>query len=136
MNADAAVKAGYALQLDYQDPDFGEGRLDYLINELLSNPKYAQIAKERSRLYHDRPKPPMETAVYWIEYVIRHKGAPHLRVAGLKLAWYEYFMIDVIGSVILAIVVALFLSKWAIKKLVSSFIKLKKRPGAAKKKIN
>ncbi|ERL84451.1 hypothetical protein D910_01883, partial [Dendroctonus ponderosae] len=136
VNADVAVKAGYALQLDYQDPEFGEEKLSYLINELLSNPKYAQNAKARSILYHDRPKPPMETAVYWIEYVIRHKGAPHLRVAGLKLPWYQYFMVDVIGSFISLIVVALLVSKWAIKKLISGFSKGKKRPGASKKKTH
>jgi hypothetical protein len=38
----------------------------------------------------------MDTAIYWVEYVIRHKGAPHLRVAGLDLPWYQYHLIDVI----------------------------------------
>ena len=37
----------------------------------------------------------METAVYWVEYVIRHKGAPHLKVAGVDLPWYKYMLLDV-----------------------------------------
>ena len=43
----------------------------------------------------------METALYWIDYVIRHKGAPHLRVAALDLPWYKYHVLDVIGFVVL-----------------------------------
>jgi glucuronosyltransferase len=42
--------------------------------------------------------------VYWTEYVIRHKGAPHLRSAVLDLAWYQYFLLDVITVLALAIV--------------------------------
>lgn len=53
-------------------------------------------AKELSARFKDRPKPPMEEAVYWIEYVARHKGAPHLRSAAADLHWYQYLLLDVI----------------------------------------
>jgi hypothetical protein len=43
----------------------------------------------------------MDTAIYWVEYVIRHKGAPHLRVAGLDLPWYQYHLLDVIAFIVL-----------------------------------
>jgi len=36
--------------------------------------------------------------------VIRHKGAPHLRSAVLDLAWYQYFLLDVIAVLTLATV--------------------------------
>jgi hypothetical protein len=45
---------------------------------------------------HDQPLKPIDTAVYWVEHVIRHKGASHLRSAGLDLKWYQREMIDVI----------------------------------------
>jgi glucuronosyltransferase len=52
--------------------------------------------------------------VYWTEYIIRHKGAPYLRSAVLDLAWYQYFLLDVIavlslavGSVILTVYITL-----------------------------
>ena len=41
--------------------------------------------------------------MYWTEYVIRHKGAPHLRSAVLDLAWYQYFLLDVIAVLALAV---------------------------------
>jgi len=35
--------------------------------------------------------------------VIRHKGAPHFRSAVLDLAWYQYFLLDVIVVLALAV---------------------------------
>ncbi|XP_066259819.1 UDP-glycosyltransferase UGT5-like [Euwallacea similis] len=116
-NAAKAVDGGYGLQLKYLDSNFTEERLEYLIKELLNNPKYKDNAKHRSRLYHDRPMPPMETAIYWVEYVIRHGGAPHLKVAGKNLHWYEYFMVDVIAFLVLVISLVVFSLKFALKKV-------------------
>jgi len=60
--------------------------------------------------------------VYWTEYVIRHKGAPHLRSAVLDLAWYQYFLLDVIAVLALAIVsillILLLVLKVILKKLI------------------
>ena len=65
--------------------------------------RYRENAQRLSRIFRDQPLTPMEQAVYWTEYVIRHKGAPHLRSAVLDLAWYQYFLLDVI--VVLALTV-------------------------------
>ena len=64
---------------------------------------YRKKAQIISRIFRDQPHTPLEKAVYWTEYVIRHKGAPHLRSAVLDLAWYQYFLLDVIA--VLALVV-------------------------------
>jgi len=63
----------------------------------------------------------MEQAVYWTEYVIRHKGAPHLRSALLDLAWYQYFLLDVIAVLALAsvciLLILLLVCRVILKKL-------------------
>ena len=41
--------------------------------------------------------------MYWTEYVIRHKGAPHLRSGALDLTWYQYLLLDVIAVLALAV---------------------------------
>lgn len=61
-------------------------------------------AKLRSKLLHDRPVKPMDSAMYWIEYVIRNKGAPHLRSVGLKVTWYQFMYLDVVALVVLVVV--------------------------------
>jgi glucuronosyltransferase len=59
--------------------------------------------------------------VYWTEYVIRHKGAPHLRSAVLDLAWYQYFLLDVIAVLALGAVCVLvavyYISQAVIRRL-------------------
>jgi len=65
---------------------------------------YLENVQCLSRIYQDQPLTPLQQAVYWTEYVIRHKGAPHLRSAVLDLAWYQYFLLDVIA--VLALVTA------------------------------
>jgi glucuronosyltransferase len=64
--------------------------------------RYRENAQRLSRIYRDQPFTPLQKAVYWTEYVIRHKGAPHLRSAVLDLAWYQYFLLDVIAVLTLA----------------------------------
>jgi len=66
--------------------------------------RYRENAQRLSRILRDQPLTPLEQAVYWTEYVIRHKGAPHLRSSVLDLAWYQYFLLDVIAVLALATV--------------------------------
>lgn len=55
---------------------------------------------------------PVETAVYWIEYVMRHKGAPHLRSAGLDLPFISYHNLDVFGFMLASVLIVVFGVKW------------------------
>lgn len=59
----------------------------------------------------DKPMSPKEAVNYWVEYVIRHKGAPHLRVASLSLEWYQYLLIDVVLFISAVIFVLIYLMK-------------------------
>jgi len=65
--------------------------------------RYREKVQQMSRTFRDQPLTPLEQAVFWTEYVIRHKGAPHLRSAVLDLAWYQYFLLDVIAVLALAV---------------------------------
>lgn len=42
----------------------------------------------------------MDTAIYWIEYVIRHRGAPHLRYPAADLNFFQYYSLDVFAFLI------------------------------------
>lgn len=60
---------------------------------------------------------PLDEAIYWVEYVIRHGGAEHLRVAALKLNWYQYMLLDVIGFVLLVVMSTVYILKILLGKL-------------------
>ncbi|KAF5295475.1 hypothetical protein FQR65_LT10463 [Abscondita terminalis] len=92
-NLNLVQKGGYGLSISYNE--LSESILINTINHLLNDTKFAQTAKERSKIMHDEPMKPLEKAIFWIEYVIRHRGAPHLRSPALNLSWYQYFLLDV-----------------------------------------
>lgn len=33
--------------------------------------------------------------MYWIEYILRHRGARHLQAAVYQLSFWQYFLLDV-----------------------------------------
>ena len=76
------------------------------LKDILETPTYRNRIQQLSLLHHDRPVSPMDTAIFWIEYVIRNKGAAHLRPAAFSLPWYSYFCLDV-AVFIMAVIGAL-----------------------------
>lgn len=75
--------------------------------------------KKRSTWMHDRSEDPMSTAMYWIEFVIRYGGAPHLRTAAMRLRWYEYAYLDALLYIILIVATA----KYMLSRAVAAFTK-------------
>ncbi|KAJ9584429.1 hypothetical protein L9F63_021222, partial [Diploptera punctata] len=49
-------------------------------------------------LSRDEPETSLERLIWWTEYVLRHKGAKHLRSAALDLHWYQYLLLDVAAT--------------------------------------
>ncbi|XP_052399442.1 UDP-glucuronosyltransferase 2A3-like isoform X1 [Carassius gibelio] len=87
------------------------------LTEVLHNPFYKENIQRLSKLHHDQPMKPLDRAVFWIEFVMRNRGAPHLRTQAYRMSWIEYHSIDVILS-LLAIVLLVPLIITFIIKLV------------------
>ncbi|KAF6361673.1 hypothetical protein mRhiFer1_009905 [Rhinolophus ferrumequinum] len=73
------------------------------LKTVINDKSYKENIMRLSSLHKDRPIEPLDLAVFWVEFVMRHKGAPHLRPAAHDLTWYQYHSLDVIGF-LLAIV--------------------------------
>ncbi|VVC25562.1 Hypothetical protein CINCED_3A018273 [Cinara cedri] len=91
-NIDNLVEAGMAISMEILSVS-GDSFYENIV-ELVDNEKYAKNAKIASELFNDRPMSPQQSVVYWTEYVIRHKGAPHLKSQALNLTWYQYLLLD------------------------------------------
>lgn len=50
---------------------------------------------------------PLDTAIYWVEYVARHKGAHFMKTAAVGMPFYQYYLLDVIAF-ILAVLILFF----------------------------
>ncbi|XP_047457473.1 UDP-glucuronosyltransferase-like [Mugil cephalus] len=79
------------------------------LNKMIHDKSYKENAVELSQIHLDRPVEPVDLAVFWTEFVLRHKGASHLRVAAHNLNWIQYHSLDVIGFLVLIVVTVMWL---------------------------
>ncbi|KAM3917459.1 UDP-glucuronosyltransferase 1A6-like isoform 4-T4 [Leptodactylus fuscus] len=98
--------AGVTLNVLDMTPEDLSNALDAVINI----PSYKENIQRLSALHLDRPIHPLDLAVHWVEFVMRHKGAPHLRPAAHDLNWIQYHSIDVFGFLLVVLVITLFIS--------------------------
>lgn len=97
--------AGVSLNVLEMTADDLENALKAVINDK----SYKENIMRLSRLHKDRPIEPLDLAVFWVEYVMRHKGAPHLRPAAHDLTWYQYHSLDVIGFLLAIVLTVVFI---------------------------
>lgn len=98
---------------------------------------FRENIKRLSKLFLDRPMSAMDTAIYWVEYTARHGNI--LKSPATKLSWWEYYLIDVYGLVLLCIAVVLYITKFILKllwRLVCSRKSSQAKSTAAKAKKN
>ena len=83
---------------------------------------YGKAVSQASKIFRDQLETPTERAVYWTEYVIRHKGAKHLRSPERDLSWIELLHVDIliISHLVLYLVYKL------IKKIMDLYLGSKK----------
>ncbi|XP_037836936.1 UDP-glucuronosyltransferase 2A3-like isoform X2 [Kryptolebias marmoratus] len=74
------------------------------VREVLNDPSYRNNMKRLSALHRDQPMHPLDTAVFWTEFVMRHKGAAHLRTESYKMPWYSYHSVDVLCFLLAALI--------------------------------
>ena len=98
---------GYALRLE-----LGMITEEYFtakIKSMLEDERFAQKAKYLSKLFRDQADRPLDRAVFWTEYVMRHKEAKHLQSAGKDLNTIQYHSIDVLAFLAVVSTVAIIL---------------------------
>jgi len=113
-----AVLGGYAISLHFQS--ITEEILRHSLDQLIHNSTYKENVQRVSDIFRDRPLEPRKSAVYWIEYVIRHRGAPHMRSAGLDLNWFQFYLLDVITFVAIIALAGVMALSLAIRLLMGS----------------
>ncbi|XP_072496834.1 UDP-glucuronosyltransferase 1A3-like isoform X5 [Notamacropus eugenii] len=104
--------------------------LSKALKAVINDKSYKENIMRLSALHKDRPISPLDLAVFWVEFVMRNKGAPHLRAAAHDLNWIQYHSLDVIAF-LLAIVLTVVLI--VVKSLKFCFQKCFGKKGKAKK---
>lgn len=74
---------------------------------------------------------PVEKAVWWVEYCIRHRGTDHIRYPGIDIPWYQYIYLDVAAAYITIIVTFIllvrFTVRWFIRRVAMMTRKIKQK---------
>lgn len=73
--------------------------------------------QQLSSLQQQQPVAPLSTAAFWLEFVMRHGGAKHLRLASHDLYWFQYYSLDT-GVTMLLIIAAGGTLCWAVLRCV------------------
>uniref|UniRef100_A0A1B0CQD2 Putative udp-glucoronosyl and udp-glucosyl transferase n=1 Tax=Lutzomyia longipalpis TaxID=7200 RepID=A0A1B0CQD2_LUTLO len=81
---------------------------------------YLTNAKRVSYAYRNRPKNPLDTAVWWAEHVIKTGGAPLTRSHSIHLPWYIYHSLDVIATLLVGLLTFLGAWIWFLRRIFSS----------------
>lgn len=88
-------------------------------------PEYKKNMKKLRDLVYDQPMASLDKAIYWTEYVIRHKGAKHLEFAGRSVPYYEQYCLDILAIFI----VCSLLTFYFVRKILRKLFKITKSKG-------
>ncbi|KAL7882285.1 hypothetical protein AOLI_G00091340 [Acnodon oligacanthus] len=107
-NVQRMVARGVAETLNIYD--ITSEKLLVALRKVINDKSYKEKMMKLSAIHRDRPIEPLDLAVFWTEFVMRHKGADHLRPAAHDLNWVQYHSLDVIGFLLLVLVTVLFVT--------------------------
>lgn len=112
---DKSVRMGVAIRLEIATLE--AINFKNAIMEVLENPKYTENARKISRIFQDKPMKPLDTAVYWIEFVMRNPDAPFFKSPTLELGFLASNSLDIYLFLLFIIHLILFIAYRLIKKI-------------------
>ncbi|XP_075974221.1 UDP-glycosyltransferase UGT5-like isoform X2 [Anticarsia gemmatalis] len=101
LNGAAAAAIGLGKSISYADMT-EKSLLEGLQSVLSAEMRLS--ARRASKIWQDRIADPMETAVYWVERVIRWGDLDPLHSSARDLSFIEYNLLDVLAVIILALI--------------------------------
>lgn len=78
------------------------------LNAVLNDPSYTNRAREFGALAVDQIEHPLIRATWWLEHIMRHPKEYRNKSPVFKLAWYQYFSLDVIAVLAFAFLLIIY----------------------------
>jgi glucuronosyltransferase len=127
-NADRIIEMGIGGTLEIHKKLTAAEVRDAIL-EIITNGSYKKNITDLSQIIRDAPMTPQQSAVWWIEYVIRNKGAKHFNYLQKTIPFYQYHYLDVILSVV-AVFALLLITVYGFTKLIVRLCKrlMNKKP--------
>ncbi|XP_078350006.1 UDP-glucuronosyltransferase 2C1-like [Oculina patagonica] len=115
VNAKKAEHFGFGVAVDYTSTNAQQ--LFETIEHVISEPRFKTKAMHISGLLKDRRQTPLQKTGDWIEYVLRHGGARHLRAQVFDIPWYQYYLLDVLAFIVAIVTLAVMVIRLACRCL-------------------
>ncbi|XP_076626503.1 UDP-glucosyltransferase 2-like [Colletes latitarsis] len=112
--------------------------LESAVREIITNRKYKENMIRLKNIVNDNPYNLVDHLAWWTEYVIRHKGAPHLRSNLAHQPWYQRSDMDIVAFLILATCLLVLIAFKIFAKIFAHFDNQECRafPGNQKQKVS
>lgn len=123
MNIRRLVQHGMAIEVPFKQ--LSARTLNDSLQDILYKSEYREAAQRRSRIMKDRAIQPLDEAVYWVEYVLRHDGAHHLKSSVLTLRWYQLYLIDILAITFVSLVLTIYIIYILLRRLTRSALQKK-----------
>ncbi|XP_046491306.1 UDP-glycosyltransferase UGT5-like isoform X1 [Neodiprion pinetum] len=88
------------------------------IMKVANDPKYRENVKKVSAYWKDEMNNPLDEAVHWVEYVVRHGGGKHLKSVATEQSFVQYFLLDVVFTIMVLLILGFILIRAACRLLV------------------
>ncbi|XP_041972157.1 UDP-glucosyltransferase 2-like [Aricia agestis] len=105
-NVDKFIRHNIGLRIDLED--LTEDILIKAVDTVIKDESYRENIKRLNRIMQDQPQPPLERAVWWIEHVLRHGGAAHLRARTANMPLPQFLQLDLVALALGAVVAVCF----------------------------
>ncbi|XP_055920857.1 UDP-glucosyltransferase 2-like isoform X1 [Eupeodes corollae] len=116
LNAAALAHRGMGTILKYED--ITEATVVKAIRLVLEKP-FLDNAKKVSYAFRNRPRTAKETAVWWVEHVIKTRGAPLTKSVSRHMSRFVYYSLDVYTLFASVILISLLTWIWLMVKICS-----------------
>ncbi|KAI5642686.1 UDP-glucoronosyl and UDP-glucosyl transferase domain-containing protein [Phthorimaea operculella] len=93
-NVEKYVRLNIGVQLDLET--LTEAKLKNAITAVIEDESYRHNIKKLDGILRDEPMSGLDRAVWWTEYVLRHKGARHLRAPAANITWAQYLELELV----------------------------------------
>ncbi|XP_050735244.1 UDP-glycosyltransferase UGT5-like isoform X2 [Eriocheir sinensis] len=124
-------REGWGRFLHWEDLNYDSFRGNIL--QMIGDTRFRDEAQRRAKVMRDQPLSPGDWTTYWVEYVLRHQGARHLRSTALEMPWYQLYNADVWAVVVVVTLVAGVLASWLCYRILRVLIGCCCRARKAKK---
>ncbi|ALC38592.1 CG11289 [Drosophila busckii] len=113
-NLGKAQAKGWALMFDKRQ--LTTDQLLCGMQRVLSERSFKQHIQTAARIYKDRPLNASQLTVYWLEYILRYKGALQLSGTARELPLYEFYLLDVRLFIYSMLIILIFMLFWLDKR--------------------